>query len=454
MNTKNTLKLTAVTVVVALVAFMTHRIRAGANAPEDAGLFVPALRERINDVASVAIQGQTETFTLERVQTGWGMTEKGGYPVDSAKVRAYILEVAGAERAEEKTSDPARYERLGLQAVDTEGSSSTRVTFRTADGADIATVLVGDKRVPKGGVTDASFYARAGDDPASWLVDGDLTVDKTSKSWLDQTILEVARNEIVAARIEHADGEVVNALQKDPDAQYPELQDVPEGKEPTFDGVTARFTSALERLRLDDVQKDDAVEFPDPPQGVATFWTKDGLKVTVESAEIESKLYCRFSAAYDEAGAPGTPVDSGPPAPPADPEGGAPMPEEDPGKSPEEVQKQAAEIQERVAGWTYTLPTFKKTAFLSRMTELVRDIPEPTPPPDETPTDGAPIDGATPTDPPADATTGDGTEDESTEEATTGGGEGTTDPPPTDPPTDPPTVPPTGGGENEGGGGI
>ena len=75
----------------------------------------PGLESSVNDVQSLVIESASGTTTLERVGDAWQVAERGGYPGRSEDVGRILVALAEARRLEPMTSDPERYEKLGLE---------------------------------------------------------------------------------------------------------------------------------------------------------------------------------------------------------------------------------------------------------------------------------------------------------------------------------------------------
>jgi len=400
MNPKTIKTLGVATIVTAVgaVAFNALRDRGTAASATDARL-IPSLEERVNDVRTIVIDGQDGTLTLNGSAAGWTLAERGGYAANADKARDFLLALRAARRIEEKTSDPEKLGRLGLEAPDAEGSQSKRVTLKDEGGATIATLLVGNHRIGKGGAAqlpggarpDEQYYVLPESGGPSYLAAGDLNVDARSIGWLDQQFLDVERERIKAIRIIHPDDEVVAAVRPDMDAAEMEVIDVPEGKVAKTPSGTATFLSALARLRFDDVKPADELEWDTNPITTTEFYTEHGLTILMESIELPKEgdpdqkvVWARIRCAVAPEQAPTLPQmdteEMGPePAPEDAAEDVADAAEEDSAPTAAELATEAAEISAATAGWAYALPSWKTTAFRARLDRLVEDAPAPEP---------------------------------------------------------------------------
>ena len=389
MNAKSLLILAGATAVVAIGAAVTLHSRESAvhAVGQDQKLF-PALMSSINDVAMIRVQRKDGAYTLKRDGDRWVLVEKGNYPVDIAPVRKTLIELSGLTTLEAKTTDSARYDKLGVQDVDAEGSTSTLLTLADASGKELAKLIVGKQHQGKG-MGGGEIFVRKSGDNQSWLAKGDLEVKEKSADWLDKQILEVKRDRIRSVEITHPDGEVVHVERQKPEENDFVLSNIPEGKELKYPTVAGALSSALDFLNLEDVVPASEVDFKTNPGAVSRFMTFDGLVITVTTKDDKDKTYARFEASYE--------------APP--PEAAAPAATEDKQddanakdaektkhakKTPEEEQKEIADINARTGPWTYVIPTYNKASFTKHISDLLKDKAPPAPPPgSQPPADGA-----------------------------------------------------------------
>jgi len=352
------------TAAIGVVASMQLRSRAAATQAAESGeLLFPSFEERINDVGSVHVQIKDGSFTLERDGDGWGLAESGGYPADATLITQFLFELKDAELVEKKTANPARFDKLGLRGVEDPESAATLIRVNAQDDSELAALLVGNQRASKGGPARDSYYVRKPSEDQSWLVDGKLALSADKKSWLEKEILNVDAARMRSVEIVHADGERVLVSKPDETAQDFTLQDIPEGKELRYAGVAGSLASALANLTLDDVVKAEDKSFEGAPLSACTFTTFDGMIVEVALFEEDETLYANFKARYE--------------APPAAPEGEDATPQT-PAADPAAVQAEVAQLSAKTADWTYVLPSWKKSSFVKRLDDMLKDV-EPAP---------------------------------------------------------------------------
>lgn len=423
----STIKILAIsTVLVAGGAWFATTMRDRETAAAESGsAALPALVAKINDVGQVIIESKDGTVTVDRKDDGWGLAEKSGYPVKGESVVDLLMALHGAEVVEEKTANKAKFERLGLQEPDVEGSMSKRVVIKSKAGEEIASVLVGDRRMPKtaGAAPSDQYYVHPKGDGPALLVKAKLNIEGRQISWIEPRFLDIKRDRMKAMRITHPDGEVVEVQREAMDSMEPTIMTpIPEGKQPRVPAATRGFLDVVMSLRFDDVQNAEDVDFPEGEVVTAEFFTENGLRITATTIERPkegqdgvNEVLARFSfdVAQDEALI-AKPADMTPALPPAETpaegtegegaegestEGEAPPeipaePEEPEGPTLAELQAEADELNAKTEGWAFTLPGWKTAAYRMRLEGLIQDIPEPEPAPEGIPGVDPPNEGA------------------------------------------------------------
>ncbi len=415
MNQKTLIVLAVVALLAVVAAIALHRSQAPASeerAAVEATWVVPALRDHVNDVDRVTVTGAGGKVlaTLERGKEGWSVAEKGGYPVDTGKLRSFLLKLADARQLEQKTSNPERYPDIGVE--DVAGTDAKSVQVRLEGLASPVEILIG-KPAPRGGGT---YVRRVGEAPA-WLASGTLTVEKDPASWLRRDLADIAAERIKSVAITRPDGSTVAASKADAgDANFA-LQDIPKGREAVSPYAVNGLASLLAGLRFEDVLPAEQAKPPEKPLQ-AHFVTFDGVVIDVTAWAHEGKDYARFAASLDEeqadagiaaaqakdkaayeaakaAAAPdpaddkddkdakgvrdAAPATGSGPAPDAEAPI-EPLAATDPARDRENrlaaVRKQVETLRATFDGWTYVLPAYKYAAIDKSMTDLLQPVEE------------------------------------------------------------------------------
>ncbi|HET9474209.1 MAG TPA: DUF4340 domain-containing protein, partial [Steroidobacteraceae bacterium] len=127
-------------------------------------------------------RGDGSRTTLRRSADGWTVVERE-YPADAARVRELALGLAGMKVIESKTSDPANYARLGVEAPDTPTATSTLV--EVIAGSRSWSLIVGKNAEGR------ALYVRKPKEAASALVEPAITVEPDPKRWIDRELVDI-----------------------------------------------------------------------------------------------------------------------------------------------------------------------------------------------------------------------------------------------------------------------
>ncbi|NJN46056.1 MAG: DUF4340 domain-containing protein, partial [Candidatus Competibacteraceae bacterium] len=256
--------------------------------------FLPELEARLNDITRLQVQiAGSDPATVERQGERWVVAEKNGYPADTGLLRQELLTLAQLERVEAMTSMPEKYERLGLRAIDQEGSAARQIQV-WAGGQPLVQMLAG-KSGPGNGT-----YVRLLDDPQSWLSSANITLPSRPEDWLDKALLSLTQNQIHRIVLESPEGETYTLTNPDPNALSFMLEPIPEGKRVKM-GEPQRIAGALNALRLTDVVADTAAPEHDTPWHSARFEAFDGLVIEAQSRKVEDQHYLKLTARFEEA---------------------------------------------------------------------------------------------------------------------------------------------------------
>jgi len=339
MNNRTMIWLAGALVILAMLAMIGQRERQPQTQSGDR--FLPGLLESLDDVWRVEIVGAGEdsVATLERGESGWTVLERGGYPADLMKTRHALLSLAETQILEAKTANPALHDRLGLEAI----------TLDTAGG--VAVQLIGPEepvRIIVGNAEgDYQRYVRRQDEDQTYLINRDPEIATSAVDWLDTAIVNVDGERIQHVTVSRSDDEplvVSKAVRGQPNFT---VENIPEGREIRYDSIANVMGNILESLTLDDVEP--LTETTDEVI-VTEFRTFDGLVITARSLERDDSAWASFEAAVD------------PTLPPESEQTRA------------DAAVEATEINERVQGWRYQIPTYKFDQLAREMAELLKDV--------------------------------------------------------------------------------
>ncbi|MEE4378286.1 MAG: DUF4340 domain-containing protein [Candidatus Competibacteraceae bacterium] len=366
MNRKNFIVLGLVTIAFAGIVIVFSLQDRWAHQAEPTQRFLPELQARLNDITRLQVQiAGAEPATVERQGERWVVAEKSGYPADTGLLRKELLTLAQLERLEAMTRKPEKYERLGLQSIDQEGSAARQIQVWAGE-QPLVKMLAG-KTGPSNGT-----YVRLLDDPQSWLSSANITSPSRPEDWLDKELLSLTQNQIHRVVLQSPEGEAYTLTNPDPNALSFVLEPIPEGKRVKM-GEPQRIAGALNALRLTDVVP--AVEAPrdDTTLHSARFEAFDGLAIDVQSWKVEDKHYLKLHARFHEA-------ITEPFRKPAEDGQTKPMPALPP---LDQVKATAKQLEDRFKDWTFIIPDFKAELFTMSEDQLLEDEPAPEPSPEE-----------------------------------------------------------------------
>jgi len=373
MNAKGLLILTTVTALaVAGAAYTLREPEAAESDVSAAGHVLPGLLARVNDVSSVEVLSAGETVTLRQTADGWGLAERGDYPVSFTKVKETVMNLANLEIDEHKTALAANHAKLGVEDPRGEGATSSLVVLRDAAEKELAQLVVGESK--QNGV----LVRRAGEDQV-YRSRGTLRLETKPTSWVEREILRLAGDRVDAVTIRHQDGSVIDLARNQENTSQFLVQNLPEGRTEKYAGVANGVGTALSYLALEDVRPIDRVDLTVEPIARATYRCKDGLVLEVELATFEEKKWASLHARYEEIAAPVI----GPVAP-VEPEEPADPTDADPGDEPatdaaqaeaealrERTRTEADDLDARLSPWAFQIVDSKATAIAKKMEDLL-----------------------------------------------------------------------------------
>ena len=117
MRSRSAILLAALAVVVLAAAWFFGRPPASVSesvAVPPGTLVFPGLAGNLASAARVEITGKGQTLVIVRNGGGWGLADRGNYPVQQDKLRELLTGLTELRITEPRTADPALLEQLGV----------------------------------------------------------------------------------------------------------------------------------------------------------------------------------------------------------------------------------------------------------------------------------------------------------------------------------------------------
>jgi hypothetical protein len=338
MQRNGLIALVVLTIVVAVAAVALSLGNAGPAPIANAGdRVLPVLKDRIGDVAAVAVTKGNATVTLQRrPDNSWVVPEKSSYPADAAKIRQAVLGLESLTFVEAKTAKPDLYPRLEIEDPGKEGGKSALVTLKDGGGAELGKLVIGKKRYDRLGTGIDGVYVRRPGEAQSWLAKGSVELAGDPKDWLDKKVVSVPQGKVKSVTIVQPDGAKVVVGRDAPDGKF-QVADPPADAKMKSDYTINEPAGALDNLELTDVQAAAALPFPAEGVNVAEVETFDGLKVKAQILEKDGTNWLRLSAT-------GT---------------------------GEAAEKEAKEINDKAGPWVYAIYPYKANPLKNKMADFI-----------------------------------------------------------------------------------
>lgn len=355
MASKRGLALLAVVTGVVVIAAVMSKREYGPAPDELTGPYLPELLGQANEIERVVIRTAAGRVTLQRVDGAWRVTEKGGYPAATERVRELVLGLARLQRVEAKTSNPALYEKLGLRDLTENGARSTLVQLLGADDTSLATIVLGNRKTSPIDPGKVQLYVRTPGEAQTWLVEGSLPAARETLDWIDRQLLDLAPNQIRSVEVRHPDGEVLRLERATPEAMDLVLADLEPGEEVESAFVVNNVANSLTRLSLDDVRRFEQPALSAGERSEVRVETFGGLRVEAAVARLEEETLVSLTAV------PGVPY-----------EGTEGMEQNKVAEGEQDAAEQARRLNRRWDGWLFVIGDDQLGDVLVRRSDLLR----------------------------------------------------------------------------------
>jgi hypothetical protein len=297
---------------------------------------IPGLEKKLDALTEILIENGPRTVVMKQEKDArWVLPEMQNYPVDMARLRAFLLDLSQATLLEKKTAREENHPTLNLDDL-----HAIQVTLSTAKG------VMGEVLLGKTSERRQATYARYPFDAQTWLVRGRLQPSADLKQWVRQEVLHIPQERIRGVVFEHGNGETLSLHRDAAEASFTVMPATPQ-KSQAVDYQLNTLPRIYSHLNLVDVQSAQALS--SSSRDVTTVQTFDGMHVHFRFSSDAPDDTQRWVVVHAEAA-------------------------ED---APAEVQKEAEAINLRTQGWAYRFAPYIMTQFRMRTDTFAKETAQP-----------------------------------------------------------------------------
>lgn len=350
-------------ITVVMLMLMLITIQRPSDTSEDYSLLFPELYEQLNTVDTLHFKSSQDEFTLYKQGEDWFIKERWNHPADFNLVKRALIDIAEAKILERKTDNPEQYMVLGVEGAE-DGGGSIQVIMLSGDQQKAGLILGNEREVGRSQGVRRFYVRRVGEDRA-WLAEGYLNINPLMLNWIKSEVVNIARERIAQVNIIQPNGDTATIINTGTKDKF----GTPEMMEKTifkYEQLGYDIAGTLFQLRMEDVQPVSDFSRGNAEVVTAEFITFDGLKVITETSFNDGKYYTTMHAEYDESVVTTAPED---------------IQQLNVLKTAEQVQQEAATLNERLQPWAYRFGGFVGTNMMrakaDMVTEAGRAIPMP-----------------------------------------------------------------------------
>ena len=348
MQRRSLLLLSGAAAIALGAALLIEKPTTAPPAPELGALAFPGLAARLANAARIEVRRHDGALDVVRQGDSWVLPSKHDYPIKQEKLRELLTGLTELRLMEPRTGNPEMLDRLGLEDPMRAGATSTLLRVVDAQGAALAELVIGRRRVRTQGNVPESAYVRRPNENQAWLAEGRIPVDADPQLWLERDIANLPRERVRRVSIARAgEAPLVLTHSGDPDGKLgiTTPTDAPAADDVSLDEVSRSF----EFLTFLDVRR--AADAPGEALGESRFEMTDRLSIIAQPRKQGDEIWVMLTAEGDE---------------------------------------EAARLNARWRGWIYQVGQWKEKAMIPWLEDLRRQEEAPPAAPE------APAEGETP----------------------------------------------------------
>lgn len=319
-------------------------------------LLIPSLSENLNNVNKLIVHevGNSILTSLSKAEKMWIVENRDGYEANISAIRKVFNDLSDAKIIEEKTSNPENYSKLHVEDINQPNAQGVLFSIEGLD--EPVKIIAGTD-----GSSNNTQYIRRAGEKQTWLIDKKLNLNRDVTLWLRKDLLDIPPERIKDISIQHLDGSVLQLENRGKqDYEFILINEIPEGKE-IFESEIYQVANALSSLELRDVAAVSSLDVGKEKPVITTFKTFDGLTIAARTYPNETQSYTVFDIQFNE----------------EDVVEIEPIEGDDIETAiisdPVAAKKLAKEVQLKVEGWAYQLPTITQEALVKNLENFILD---------------------------------------------------------------------------------
>ena len=326
-------------VAVALAIFALHE-----EAGEGAVQYTPremfrGFASHIREAARIHIVSKQASFDITfKPESGWVIGSRSNYPASFDEVRRTLIGLAALQTIEPKTSNPAWFGAIGVDAPPR--GNGVEITVSDDKGKVMAALIAGKSEE----IGDASgaiglFVRRPGDNQ-TYLARSVFEPKGSPGDWIDKSVVDIDRSRIQQVDVDPAGGGSYSVRRDTPsDADF-KLSPIPKGRELANPAAPDAVASGMTGFTFDDIRPASNFDFSKATRVVTR--TFDGLMVTVNAIPVGRDVWATVNA------------------------------QALPGMSG--ARSEALAIDAHATGWAFKLPPYKAQAFTTPLEAMLKPV--------------------------------------------------------------------------------
>jgi hypothetical protein len=208
----------------------------------------PWLSLDASEVTMVEIASATEATQIGKSDGRWLVTQKQGYPADTAKLAKLVSAISESKVVEQKTRLAKNYPMLGVSDLSAENSQAIQITLHTPDSS--ISLLIGKQNA--GGT-----FVRKVEEAQSYLIDTPISPSTNPSQWIKDTMFDFGVDDVSKLMVSvNKDTQAQSfVVSKKTDASHFTLEPPHETKSLVYESILTGLVRNLVTAQVKDVEQ-------------------------------------------------------------------------------------------------------------------------------------------------------------------------------------------------------